>query len=247
MIRHPSVGAVRRAREPRRDGRERLPEGKPLEQWRDRGAGGRESAPFVDEVPGGGPPGGGQRPEMLVGFLRRQRREAESAGAVPRSQPARGPAAEAAPCVVEDRRTVHRGSVRPGACQDVGVRTFLGARRVPLWVVVFADVVALVAFVLIGIRSHHVGTPIEFVRNAGPLLGAWFTVAWFTRTYRRPGYRGLLRTWIVAVPVGLLIRTALVGRPSGGRLLVFLAVGLGVTLALLVLGRILVRLFAGAQ
>jgi hypothetical protein len=112
---------------------------------------------------------------------------------------------------------------------------------------VIADVVALVTFVLIGIRSHHVATPIGFARNAGPLLAAWFVVARLTGAYRRPGFRSLLRTWIVAVPVGLLVRTALVGSPSGGGLAVFVAVGLAATLALLLLGRILVRLIARAQ
>jgi len=110
---------------------------------------------------------------------------------------------------------------------------------------VIAD--ALVAFELIGIRSHHVATPTGFLRNAGPLLGSWFLVAWLTHAYRRPGFPSLVRTWIVAVPIGLLVRTALVGSPTGGRLVVFLAVGLAVTLAFLVLGRILVRLIARAQ
>ena len=127
------------------------------------------------------------------------------------------------------------------------MRTLLGARRQAVWLVVIGDAVALVAFVLIGIRSHHVATPIGFVRNAGPLLAAWFAVALLTRPYRRPGFRSLVRTWIVAVPIGLLVRTALVGSPTGGRLVVFLAVGLAVTLAFLVLGRVLVRLIARAQ
>jgi Protein of unknown function (DUF3054) len=127
------------------------------------------------------------------------------------------------------------------------VRTLLGARGRPVWLVVLADVAALVVFVLIGIRSHHVVTSIGFLRNAGPLLAAWFLVAWFTHAYRRPGLGSLLRTWIIAVPTGLLVRTALVGSPSGGRLLVFLAVGLGATLAALLLGRVLVRLIARAQ
>ncbi|HYY08139.1 MAG TPA: DUF3054 domain-containing protein [Actinomycetota bacterium] len=127
------------------------------------------------------------------------------------------------------------------------MRTLLRAGRRPVWLVVLADVVALLVFVLIGIRSHHAATAVGFLRNAGPLLGAWFVVAWFTRGYRRPGLGSLLRTWIIAVPIGLLVRTALVGSPSGGRLLVFLAVGVGVTLVFLLLGRIIARLIARAQ
>src|SRR6185503_11545375 len=72
--------------------------------------------------------------------------------------------------------------------------------------------------------------------------GVWFVVAALANTYRRPGWRSLLRNWIVAVPVGLLVRTLIVGSPSGGRLLVFLAVGLAFTLVLLVLGRLLARM-----
>ena len=247
MTGDPSVGAVRRAREPRGAGPERLPEGKPLEQRWDRGAGGREPAPFVDEVPGSSAFDLGQLPEALAGLLRGERREAEATTAVPRLQPADGPAAEAASRVVEDGGLLHTGRVRARGWQDVGVRTLRGARRQAVWLVVIGDVVALVAFVLIGIRSHHVATPIGFVRNAGPLLAAWFAVALLTRPYRRPGFRSLVRTWIVAVPIGLLVRTALVRSPTGGRLVVFLAVGLAVTLAFLVLGRILVRLIARAQ
>jgi Protein of unknown function (DUF3054) len=247
VIGDPSVGAIRRAREPRGDGRERLPDGEPLEERRERGAGGREPTAVVDEVPGGGPFDFGQLRQTLVGLVRGERREAEPTAPVPRPQPADGPAAEAASRVVEDGGSLHTGRVRPRGWQDVGVRTLLGARRQAVWLVVIGDVVALVAFVLIGIRSHHVATPIGFVRNAGPLLAAWFAVALLTRPYRRPGFRSLVRTWIVAVPIGLLVRTALVGSPTGGRLVVFLAVGLAVTLAFLVLGRVLVRLIARAQ
>ena len=105
-----------------------------------------------------------------------------------------------------------------------------------------ADVAALVVFVLVGISGHRASTLEGFLRNAVPLLGVWFLVAWIAHTYRRPGWRSLLRNWIVAVPVGLLVRTLIVGSPSGGRLLVFLAVGLAFTLVLLVLGRLLARM-----
>ena len=105
-----------------------------------------------------------------------------------------------------------------------------------------ADAAALVVFVLIGIRGHRAGTVEGFLRNAIPLLGVWFAVAWLAHTYRRPGWRSLVRNWIVAVPVGLLVRTLIVGSPRGGRLLVFLAVGLAFTLVFLVLGRLLARI-----
>lgn len=123
------------------------------------------------------------------------------------------------------------------------VTRFRGRRAI--WYVV-ADIAALVAFVLVGLRDHRIGTLEGFARNAVPLLGAWSLVALVARTYRRPGWRSLLRTWIVAVPIGLLARTLIVGAPRGARILVFLGVGLAFTLLLLVLARLLVRLIARA-
>jgi fructose-specific phosphotransferase system IIC component len=123
------------------------------------------------------------------------------------------------------------------------MRGLLSGRPATVWYVL-ADAAALVAFVVIGLRGHHGRTVEGFLGNAVPLLGAWFLVAWASHTYRRPGWRSLLRTWIVAVPIGLLVRTVIVGSPRGARILVFVAVGLAFTLVLLVLGRLLVRLLS---
>lgn len=122
----------------------------------------------------------------------------------------------------------------------------LFTRRRGLWYVV-ADAAALIVFVLIGLRGHRLETLEGFIRNGAPLLGAWFLVAWQAHTYRRPGWRSLLRNWIVAVPVGLLVRTLIVGSPSGVRILVFIAVGLAFTLLSLVVGRLLVGLVSRAK
>jgi hypothetical protein len=126
------------------------------------------------------------------------------------------------------------------------VRNLLSGRRGTVWYVI-ADVVALIVFVLIGIRGHHAGTVEGFLRNAVPLLGVWFLVAWLAHTYRRPRWRSLLRTWIVAVPIGLLVRTLIVGSPKGAKILVFIAVGLAFTALFLVLGRLLVRLLSRSR
>jgi DUF3054 family protein len=125
------------------------------------------------------------------------------------------------------------------------MRKLLPSRRGALWVVV-ADAAALVAFVLIGLRGHRVGTIEGFLRNGAPLLGAWFVIAWLAHTYRRPGWRSLLRNWMVAVPTGLLIRTLIIGSPHGARILVFIGVGLAFSLVFLVIGRLLARLAARA-
>jgi len=112
---------------------------------------------------------------------------------------------------------------------------------------VLADAVALVAFVAIGLREHRGSMAEGFLRNAVPLLGAWFLVAWAARTYHRPGWRSLLRNWSVAVPIGLLVRTAIVGSPRGARILLFVAVGLAITLLFLASGRLLARLVSRAR
>lgn len=101
-----------------------------------------------------------------------------------------------------------------------------------------ADGVALAVFVLVGIRSHHeVGAVDLFLRNAVPLEVTWFAVSAFSGAYRRRGLRTLLWTWIVAVPTGLVVRSIWVGSPTGGRLLIFLCIGLAFTLLFLLAGR----------
>ena len=126
------------------------------------------------------------------------------------------------------------------------MRKLLSGRPGVTWYLV-ADAAALVVFVLIGLRGHRVSTVDGFLRTAVPLLGSWFLVAWLSHAYRRPGWWSLLRTWIVAVPIGLLIRTLIVGSPNGMRILVFVAVGLAFTLVFLVLGRLLVRVLSRAR
>ena len=107
--------------------------------------------------------------------------------------------------------------------------------RVPF---VVADAVALMVFVVAGVRSHHeVGAIDVFLRNAVPLEATWFAVSAFSGTYRRPGIRTLTWTWIVAVPAGLVVRSIWVGSPSGGRLLVFVGIGLAFTWLFLLAGR----------
>jgi hypothetical protein len=100
------------------------------------------------------------------------------------------------------------------------------------------DAAALVVFVIAGIRSHRdMGALDVFLRNAVPLEVMWFAVAAVFGAYRRPGLRTLLRTWIVAVPAGLIVRSLWVGSPSGIRMLTFLAIGLVFTLLFLLIGR----------
>ena len=110
-----------------------------------------------------------------------------------------------------------------------------------------ADALALMVFVVAGIRSHHeIGALDLFLRNAVPLEAAWFIVAAVTGAYRTPGLRTLLTTWVVAVPAGLVARSLWVGSPTGARLLVFVGIGLVFTALFLLAGRALAR-FAGRR
>jgi hypothetical protein len=100
------------------------------------------------------------------------------------------------------------------------------------------DAAALLVFVAIGIAQHRGDAIVPtFLRTALPLVVAWFAVAAVAGTYRRPTLRTMLVTWIVAVPAGLLLRTAWVGSPHGSEIAVFVGVGLAFTLLFLLLGR----------
>lgn len=101
------------------------------------------------------------------------------------------------------------------------------------------DLLALTLFIVVGMRSHDVGSRIEvFARNAVPIGGAWLAAAALLRAYHPPSLPRLLRAWIVAVPVGVALRSWWVGSPVGDRILVFMGVALVFTLAFLVLGRL---------
>lgn len=107
------------------------------------------------------------------------------------------------------------------------------------------DLAALIAFVLVGLRSHHEVTGVDlFARNAVPLVVAWCLTAGLLGTYAKPGLSPMIRTWLVAVPVALVVRSIWVGSPTGGAFVVFLAVGMTFTLLFLLIGRGLVAVVA---
>jgi hypothetical protein len=106
------------------------------------------------------------------------------------------------------------------------------------FLVVALDAIALIAFVAVGMRSHDAGTATDiFLRNAVPLLGVWAIAAVVLGTYRRMHLATLLWTWLIAVPIALVIRSVWVGSPTGSRLAVFLAIGMAFTLLFLLVGR----------
>jgi hypothetical protein len=107
------------------------------------------------------------------------------------------------------------------------------------------DVVALALFVVTGMRSHHEGSQAAiFLRNFIPITAAWLVVAPFVGTYRPPSIRSMLLAWAIAVPVGLLVRSALLGDLFETRILTFFAVALAFTLLFLSAGRLLAGVLA---
>ncbi len=111
---------------------------------------------------------------------------------------------------------------------------------------VLLDIGALLLFVIAGLRSHdEAAVPAYFARNAIPLVASWLGFAALLGTYRRLGFASLWRTWLVAVPVALVVRSVWVGSPTGARFLVFFLVVMAFTGLFLLLGRGLMSLLTG--
>lgn len=123
-----------------------------------------------------------------------------------------------------------------------------GGERPSGRVLAVADGLALLAFVAVGLRSHRLGAVAEVAaRNAVPLAVTWILVSALVATYRRRDVASLVITWAIAVPVALLVRTWWVGSPQGGRIVVFLVVGLVFTLLFLAIGRAAVWALTGSR
>jgi hypothetical protein len=103
---------------------------------------------------------------------------------------------------------------------------------------VCADVVALLAFVTIGLVSHHGGiSAADYARDAIPLVGCWLLAGGAFDLYKRPRPRALLETWLVGITAGVLVRALVRWHIDGGDA-VFLAVALCFTLLFVVVVRI---------
>jgi hypothetical protein len=102
-------------------------------------------------------------------------------------------------------------------------RTFIITQRfshnrfLPL---VAGDVLTFLPFAALGRRAHSMGSALDdVVGTAVPFMVAWFVVAPFTGAFRRDatsnptqGAKRAGLTWLLAFPLGLLIRTPIVGR-----------------------------------
>jgi len=111
----------------------------------------------------------------------------------------------------------------------------------PPWIVAVADGMAILAFTIIGVVSHRGALPPSaLAEDALPLLGGWFAAALAFHLYGRPTRRALLLTWAVGIPVGVLVRAAVLGRLDEPRQLAFLATTLVLSLVFVLAARTLV-------
>lgn len=97
------------------------------------------------------------------------------------------------------------------------IQNFSNPRLLPL---VVGDVVTFLAFAALGRRAHSMGSALDdVVGTAVPFMVAWFVAAPFTGAFRddataspMQGARRAALAWLLAFPLGLLLRTPIVGR-----------------------------------
>ncbi len=112
------------------------------------------------------------------------------------------------------------------------------------WVLGLVDGVSLLTFTWVGVAVHHsvLGASVV-LRDVGPFLGVWFVLVPLTSVYRRPGWGSLVRHWLLAIPLAVLGRQVLLGRPLDRAALVFLLVALVFTGLFLAAGRVIATRF----
>jgi hypothetical protein len=112
------------------------------------------------------------------------------------------------------------------------------------WVLGLVDGVSILVFTWVGVAVHRSALDASVVlRDAGPFLGVWFVLALLTSVYRRPGWGSLVRHWLLAIPLAVLGRQVLLGRPLDHDALVFLVVVLVFTGLFLATGRVVATRF----
>lgn len=117
-------------------------------------------------------------------------------------------------------------------------------RRIPTLAVV--DAAAIFAFVLLGGDVHGTVRPAGTLRTLLFLLVPWYAVAAYSGLYRAPSWRSFLRTWAVAIPLGIILRQIWVGRLFSRATLLFFVAALVLTLVFMIAGRWLADL-AGVE
>ena len=107
---------------------------------------------------------------------------------------------------------------------------------------VAADMLALLAFVTVGLFNHHGGVSATgYARDILPIAGCWLLAAGAFDLYKRPRRRALVATWLVGVTAGVLVRALVRWRLDGGDA-VFLPVALCFSLLFVLAFRFAARL-----
>lgn len=103
-----------------------------------------------------------------------------------------------------------------------------------------SDAVALAAFAVLGIVTHRGALPLSaLAEDALPLLAGWFAAALVFRPYHHRAWRPLMLTWLVGIPLGVLLRAAVLGRIDEPRQLAFLVTSLVLSLVFVLAARTL--------
>ncbi|HEV8088548.1 MAG TPA: DUF3054 domain-containing protein [Actinomycetota bacterium] len=92
--------------------------------------------------------------------------------------------------------------------------------------VLIGDVVAILVFLLFGISSHHEDAVSRFLTLALIFVSAWVGTAWAIGTYRPVSNGRLIANLAIAIPIGVLVRVAVVGSLTAGQILTFAIVAL---------------------
>jgi len=104
---------------------------------------------------------------------------------------------------------------------------------------VAADLLALLVFSVAGARLHGSELGCELLaRTFLPLCVSWGLAASVLGTYRTGAWTTFLATWLLAIPLGILLRQALLGRLAGPGTWAFLVVGTAASGVLLALARL---------
>src|SRR6476620_11855406 len=92
--------------------------------------------------------------------------------------------------------------------------------------VLIGDVVAILVFLLFGISSHHEDAVSRFLTLAVIFVAAWVGTAWAIGTYRPVSNGRLVTNLAIAIPIGVLLRVAVVGSLTAGEICTFALVAL---------------------
>jgi hypothetical protein len=114
-------------------------------------------------------------------------------------------------------------------------------------VAVATDLLALVAFVTIGLINHHGGlSATGYARDLLPIGACWLVAAGTFDLYRRPRLRALFATWLTGVTAGVAVRQLILWELHDDDV-VFLAVALFFTLLFVLVLRTVASLVAAPR